>query len=80
MMSLIKSFDSIEDLKIAYGIKINNQEITRGSINGYLKKLKKKSAIETMVNLESKIEKKIQITYLGITYVLNYLFKKHFFK
>ena len=76
LMSHIRSYNSIEDLKIAYGKKINNREITRGSINGYLKKLKKKSAIESMINPESRIEKKIQITYLGIAYVLNYLFNK----
>ena len=76
IMFHIRSYNSIEDLKIAYGKKINKKEITRGSINGYIKKLKKKSALETMVNPESKIEKKIKISYLGIAYVLNYLFNK----
>jgi len=78
LMSHVKTYNSIEDLRIAYGLKINNKEITRGSINGYIQKLKSISALETMVNPETKIEKIIKITYLGIAFVLNYLVNKNF--
>ena len=74
ILKYTKSYDSIEMLKNSYNERINkNKDITRGSINGYLKKLKKISAIETMVNPDNKIEKKIKITYLGIAFVLKYL-------
>lgn len=73
----IKTYDSIEDLKNNYNERINrNKDITRGSINGYIKKLKKTSAIETMTNPDNKVEKIIKITFLGIAFVLNYLFNK----
>jgi len=76
ILTCIRNFESIEDLRKAYGKKIKNEEITRGSINGFIKKLKKISVLETMVNQETKIEKKIKITYIGIAFVLKYLFQK----
>jgi hypothetical protein len=74
----IKVYDSIESLKDRYNQQINKgKDITRGSINGYLNKLKKISAIETTINPENKLEKKIEITYLGISFVLNYIYNKY---
>ena len=50
------------------------KELTRGSINGYLKKMKKLSLIKSSPNPENRKEKIIQITYLGIAYFLHELY------
>ena len=81
ILQYVKGYDSIENLKNSYNERINkHRDITRGSINGYLNKLKKISAIETMVNPENKVEKVIKITYLGIAFVINHLFNNFLHK
>ncbi|MHA1491875.1 MAG: hypothetical protein ACTSRI_19755 [Promethearchaeota archaeon] len=76
LLSNIKSFDSIEDLKEAFNNRRTiNEKITRGSINGYIKKLKHISAITTRKNYDNMKEKIIEITYIGISFIINNIFK-----
>lgn len=81
LLSHIKLFESIEDLKNALNNKRKNDEkITRGSINGYLNKLKDMLAITINKNPENKKEKRIEITFIGISFVINYIFNNQMTK
>lgn len=78
LLSHIKMFESIEDLKKALNNKRNNDEkITRGSINGYISKLKDMSAITINKNPMNKKKKRIEITYIGISFVINHIFNDY---
>ena len=82
LLSSIKFFESIEVLKDTFNNKRKNEEkITRGSINGYIKKLRHMSAITLYKNPENKKEMRIEITYIGISFMINYILnnymKKH---
>ena len=50
--------------------------LTRGSINGYIKKLQNLSTLEISPNPEDKKEKTITISYLGIAFFLQNLYNK----
>ena len=65
-----KVYKSLEDLKDALEMK-RNESLSRGSINGYIQKLNKISAIKIYPNLDDKKEKTIEISYLGISHFLN---------
>lgn len=54
-----------------------NESISRGSINGFIQKLNKISALTIFPNPEDKKERSITISYLGIAYFLNKLYKKN---
>jgi len=58
--------------------KKKRKNIGRGTINGYIQQLKKKSILNLNVNPDNKKEKSIEISYLGIAYFLNELYKMHF--
>jgi len=78
LLSNIKSFESIEDLKESFNNKKKNDEqITRGAINGYIAKLKHMSAITLYKNPENKKEKRIEITYIGISFIINHIFNNY---
>ncbi len=74
----IKAYESIEDLKESFNKnRKSSEQITRGSINGYLKKLKSMSAIVLYKNPKNQKEKRIEISYIGISFVLNHLFNSY---
>ncbi len=70
-----KKFDSLEELKDALESK-RNGSLSRGSINGYIQKLSKISALEIYPNPKDKKEKTIEISYIGVAHFLNKLFLK----
>ena len=70
-----KMYISIEELKNALDNK-RNESLTRGSINGYIQKLNKISALNIYPNLKDKKEKTIEISYLGISHFLNKIIKR----
>ena len=75
-MGRIRRFESIEELKERFNEgKAKSEEITREAINGYIKKLKKLSCIRSYKNPENRKEKTIEMTYIGISFVLKHVFK-----
>jgi len=62
----------------SFSIRSKKKNIGRGTINGYIQQLKKKSLLNLSVNPDNKKEKSIEISYLGIAYFLNELYKRHF--
>lgn len=70
-----KKYNSLEDLKEALESK-RNGSLSRGSINGYIQKLSKISALEIYPNPKDKKEKAIEISYIGVAYFLHKLFLK----
>ena len=70
-------YSSIEKLTNVFNTK-KKKNIGRGTINGYILQLKKKSLLNLNVNPDNKKEKSIEISYLGIAYFLNELYKIHF--
>lgn len=77
LLDIVVNYKSIKEIKEAYKKKIN-KEISRGAIYGYFNRLKEMSAIRIFPNPENKTETSVEITYLGIAYVLNNLLKKEF--
>lgn len=77
LLNIVVNYKSIKEIIKVYQKKIN-KEISRGAIYGYFNRLKEMSAIRIFPNPENKIEASVEITYLGIAYVLNYLLKKQF--
>ncbi len=69
-------YNSLEEIKKALENK-RNKALSRGSINGYIQKLNKISALNIYPNPKDKKEKTIEISYLGITHFLNKLFKNN---
>jgi len=77
LLSNTIKYTSIEKLTKVFNTK-KNKDIGRGTINGYIQQLKKKSLLNLNVNPDNKKEKSIEISYLGIAYFLNELYKMHF--
>ena len=65
-------YNSLEEIREALQNK-RNTPLTRGSINGYIQKLSKISALKIYPNPQDKKEKTIEISYLGIAYFLQKL-------
>lgn len=75
LLLMVKSFESIKDLKDKFNKRRKNgEQITRGSINGYIKKLKHMSAITLYNNPDNEKEKRIEITHIGISFIINHFF------
>lgn len=68
-------YNSLEEIREALQNK-RNESLTRGSINGYIQKLSKISALKIYQNPQDKKEKTIELSYLGIAYFLQKLIKK----
>jgi hypothetical protein len=71
-----RKYNSLEDIKKALENK-RDESLTRGSINGYIQKLNKISALNIHPNPKDKKEKTIEISYLGIAHFLNKLIKNY---
>ena len=67
-----KCYDSLEDIKKALENK-RRADISRGSINGFIRKLENISALTIYPNPEDKKERSIEISYIGIAYFLDML-------
>lgn len=67
-----KKYNSLEDIKDGLEQK-RNETISRGTINGFVRKLEKISALTLYPNPEDKKEKSIEISYIGIAYFLHCL-------
>ena len=76
LLSERKSYDSLELLKEALERK-RGEKLTRGSINGYVQKLNRISALKIYSNPKDKKEKTIEISYLGIGYFLHKLIRTY---
>ena len=68
-----KKYNSLEELREALESK-RNRSLSRGSINGFVQKLSKISALDIYPNPKDKKEKSIEISYIGIAYFLHKLF------
>jgi len=68
-----KKYKSLEEIKGALENK-RNGSLSRGSINGFVQKLSKISAINIYPNPKDKKEKTIEISYIGIAYFIHKLF------
>ena len=75
LLSDRKSYTSLETLKESLEKKRGNS-LSRGSINGFIQKLKRISALNIFPNPKDKKEKTIEISYIGIAYFLHKLFTK----
>ncbi|MEE9378143.1 MAG: hypothetical protein V3V33_08915 [Candidatus Lokiarchaeia archaeon] len=75
ILSNRKKYNSLEELREALESK-RNESLSRGSINGYVQKLSKISALEIYPNPKDKKEKTIEISYIGIAYFLHKLILK----
>ena len=73
-----KRYDSLEEIKQALENK-RNESLSRGSLNGYLQKLNKISALNIHTNPNDKKEKTVEISYLGIAHFLNRLINDYNF-
>lgn len=72
LLSNRKNYSSIETLKESLEKKRGNS-LSRGSINGFIQKLMKISALDMFPNPEDKKEKAIEISYIGIAHFLQKL-------
>jgi len=70
-----RKYNSLETLKEKLEEKRGNS-LSRGSINGFIQKLDKISALNIYPNPKDKKEKTIEISYIGIAYFLHKLFLK----
>ncbi len=70
-----RKYDSLEEIREALERK-RSDSISRGSINGFIQKLSKISALNIYPNPRDKKEKTIEISYIGIAYFLHKLFLK----
>lgn len=77
LLSNTIKYTSIEKLTSVFNTK-KKKNIGRGTINGYIQQLKKKSLLNLNINPDNKKKKSIEISYLGIAYFLNELYKMHF--
>ncbi|MBA7528990.1 hypothetical protein ES705_21182 [subsurface metagenome] len=66
-------YNSIEKIRNSL-IKLRGKEITRGAINGFIKKLNRISALK--ITHQSEKKRKISISYIGIAYFLKEMYKK----
>ena len=74
ILSNRKKYTSLETLKEKLEEKRENS-LSRGSINGFIQKLKRISALSIFPNPKDKKEKTIEISFIGIAYFLHKLFK-----
>ena len=73
ILNQLNSYNSIEELRKAL-VKRRGIEITRGSVNGFIQKLNRLSALViTPINAN---KKSITISYLGIAYFLSNIYLK----
>ena len=70
-----KKYNSLEEIKEALEGK-RKKSLSRGSINGFVQKLSKISALDIYPNPKDKKEKTIEISYIGIAYFIHKLFLK----
>ncbi|KKL12811.1 hypothetical protein LCGC14_2532010, partial [marine sediment metagenome] len=75
VLAKIKKYNSLEQLRKTLE-KRKGSPLTRGSINGYIKKLQNLSTLEISPNPEDKKEKTITISYLGMAFFLQNLYNK----
>ncbi len=75
VLAKIKKYDSLEQLRKTLGNR-KGSPLTRGSINGYIKKLQNLSTLKISPNPEDKKEKTITISYIGIAFFLQNLYNK----
>ncbi|KKL62957.1 hypothetical protein LCGC14_2179960, partial [marine sediment metagenome] len=75
VLAEVKKYNSLEQLRKSLEKK-KKSPLTRGSINGYIKKLQNLSTLEISPNPEDKKEKTITISYLGIAFFLQNLYNK----
>ncbi len=75
ILSNRKKYKSLEELREALEKK-RNESLSRGSVNGFIQKLSKISALNIYPNPKDKKEKTIEISYIGIAYFLHKLSKK----
>ena len=73
LLSDRKKYYSLETLKENLEKK-RGKSLSRGSINGFIQKLKRISALNIFPNPKDKKEKTIEISYIGIAYFLHKLF------
>ena len=73
LLFMRKKYNSLEEIKEALENK-RNSSLSRGSINGFIQKLSKISALNVYPNPKDKKEKTIEISYIGIAYFLHKLF------
>jgi len=71
LLNNIKSYKSIEEVRTSL-IKNRGEKLTRGSINGFIKKLMKISALELRPARQNK--KNISVSYIGIAFFLKEMF------
>ena len=69
----IQSFGSIEEIRTTLN-QMRNEDLTRGSINGYLIKLNRIGALDFIP--ESQNKKGISISFIGIAYFLREMYKQ----
>lgn len=67
LLSGFKHFESIEEMRIELN-EARGEKLTRGSINGYINKLERISALK--ISKEEQNKRKISINYFGIAYFL----------
>ena len=75
LLSDRKNYTSLETLKVNLEKKRGNS-LSRGSINGFIQKLDKISALNIYPNPKDKKEKTIEISYIGIAHFLHKLYSK----
>ncbi|KKN11603.1 hypothetical protein LCGC14_1024810 [marine sediment metagenome] len=73
LLSSRKNYTSLETLKENLEKKRGNS-LSRGSINGFIQKLNRISALNIFPNPKDKKEKTIEISFIGIAYFLHKLF------
>ncbi len=69
-------YNSLEKMRILMESK-RDGSLSRGSINGYIQKLNRISALDISPNPKDKKEKSIEISYIGIAHFLHKLFINH---
>ena len=67
-------YDSLEEIKQALEDK-RNMTMSRGAINGFIRKLENISALELYPNPDDRKERSIEISYIGVSYFLDKLLK-----
>ncbi len=73
LLSVRKKYTSLETLKEKLEEK-RGISLSRGSINGFIQKLKRISALNIFPNPKDRKEKTIEISFIGIAYFLHKLF------
>jgi len=71
LFNQIVCYSSIKEIRNSL-IKVRGKEITRGSINGFIKKLNRISALKT--THQSGKKRRISISYIGIAYFLKEMY------